>query len=75
MNSSDFQKFIDYILLPHLVKHIHVHQNQFVYRSAMGCIGAITVLKDTVVYHNLQCYDVFYAIFDPSKACDTIHTS
>ena len=45
MNSSEFLKVIEYLLLPHLEKHHVIHEIQFAYRPATGCIDAITVLK------------------------------
>ena len=38
MNSSNFLKVIEYLLLPHLEKHLPIHENQFAYRPATGCI-------------------------------------
>ena len=75
MNSSNFLKVIEYLLLPHLVKYLPIHENQFAYEPARGCIDAITVLKETVMYYNSQRSDVFYAMVDLSKVYDTINTS
>ena len=45
MNSSNFLEVIEYLLLSLLEKHLLIHENQFAYRPATGCIDAITVLK------------------------------
>ena len=51
MNSSNFLNVLEYLLLPYLVKHLPVHENQFTYRPATGCIDAKTVSKETVMYY------------------------
>ena len=75
MNSSNFPKVLKYLLVPHLEKHLPVHENQFTYRPATGCIDAITVSKETVMYYNSQRSDVYCAKVDLSKAYDRIDTS
>ena len=61
------------LLLPHLEEHLPVHENQFAYRPAIGCIDAITVLN--YMYYNLQRSDVFCAMVDLLKAYSRINTS
>ena len=46
---------------------LRVHQNQFAYRPATGCIDAITVLKKTVMYYKLKSSDVYCEMVDLSK--------
>ena len=75
MNSSNFLKGLEYILLPHLEKLLPFHENQFAYRPATGCIDAITFLKETVMYYNSQPYDVYCAMTYLSKAYDRINAS
>ena len=75
MNSSNFLKVIEYLLQPHLEKHLPTHENQFAYRPATGCIDGMTVLKETVMYYNSQRSDVYCAMLDLSKAYDKINTS
>ena len=75
MSSSNFLKVLEYLLLPHLEKHLPVHENQFAYRAATRCIDAITVLKETVMYYNSQSSDVSCAMVDLSKVYDRINTS
>ena len=62
-------------MLPYLQKHLPVHENQFDYRPATGCIDVITVLKETAMYYNSQCFDVYCAMVDISKVYDRINTS
>ena len=57
MNSSNFLKVMEYLLLPHLEKDLFIPENQLAYRPATGCIDAINVLKMTVMYYNLQHSD------------------
>ena len=45
MNSSNFLKVIEYILLPHLGKDLPIDQNQFAHRPTTGCVEAFTVIK------------------------------
>ena len=75
MNSSNFLKVLEALLLPHLEKHLSVHENQFAYRPATGCIDAITVLKETIMYYNSQRSDVYCALVNLSKAYDRVKTS
>ena len=49
MNSSNFLKVIEYLLLPRLEKHLPIHENKFAYRPETGCIDTITVLKETMM--------------------------
>ena len=50
MNSFNFLKVMEYLLLPHLEKHLLIQENLFAYRPATGCIDVITALKkDRVV--------------------------
>ena len=58
MNSSNFLKVIEYLLLPHLEKHLLIHENQFAYQPVTGCIDAITASKETVMYYNSQRSDL-----------------
>ena len=44
-NSSSFLKILEYLVLPHVEKHLPVHKNQLACRPVSGCIDAITVLK------------------------------
>ena len=74
MNSSNFLKVIEYILIPHLEEHLLIHENQFAHRPATGCIDAITVLKETVMYYNSQRSDVYCATVDLSKVYYRIKT-
>ena len=50
MNSSNFLKALEYILLPPPEKNIKIDQRQFAYRKATGCLDAISLLKETVAY-------------------------
>ena len=75
MNSSNFLNVIEYILLPHLENYLYIHENQFAYRPATGCMDAKTVLNKTVMYYHLQRSDVYCAMVDLSKAYDRINTS
>ena len=75
MNSSNFLKVIEYLLLPHLEKHLLIHKNRFAYRPATGCIDAITVLKETVIYYKSQRSMIYCAVVDLSKVYDKISTS
>ena len=52
-NSSNFLNVVEYILLPHLEKHLPVDQIVFAFWTGTGCIDAIRVLKETVMYYNL----------------------
>ena len=62
MNPSNFLKVQEYLLLTYLKKHLPIHENQFAYRPATGCIDAITVLKETVKYYNSQRPDDYRAM-------------
>ena len=53
---------LGYLLLPHLEKHFPAHENQFAYRPATGCIDAITVLKETIMYYNSLRSDFYCAM-------------
>ena len=56
MNSSNFIKVLEYLLLQHLEKYLPIHLNQIAYRPGTGCIDGITVLKETVMYYNLKTF-------------------
>jgi len=43
MTSSNFLKVFEYLLLPHLERHLDVHSNQFAYRRSSSCLRAITL--------------------------------
>ena len=58
MISSICLNILEYILLQYLEKPLLVHQNQFAYRPTAGCIDAITVIKETVMYYNFKLSDV-----------------
>ena len=58
LNSYNFLKVLEHILLPHLEKHLPVHENKFAYRPAAGYVDAITVSIETVIYYNSQRSDV-----------------
>ena len=45
MNSSNFLKVSNYLLLPHLENNLKIDQRQFAYRNATGCLDAISLLK------------------------------
>ena len=75
MNSFYFLKVLEYLLLPHLERHLPVHENQFAYQTVTGCIDAITVEKDRVMYYNAKGSDVYCAMLDLSKVYDRINTS
>ena len=45
MNSSNFLKVLEYLLLPHIERIFKIDQRQFGYRNATGCLDAITLLK------------------------------
>ena len=75
INPSNFLKIIEYLLLPLLEKHLPVHQNQFAYRSARGCLVVITVLKESVRNWKLKSSDLHCAMVDHSKAYDRNNTS
>ena len=63
MNSSNFPKKIkEYICLPHLERHLLIHEKQLACGSATGCIDAMTVLKETVMYYSSQRSDVYCAM-------------
>ena len=72
MNSSNFLKVLEYLLLPHLEKNLKIEQRQFTYRNATGCLDAITLLKETVAHYNREHTDVYCAMVDLSKAYDRI---
>ena len=55
-------------MLPHLEKPLLNHENQFAGRPATGCIEAITVSKEMVMYYNSQRSDVYCAMIYLSKA-------
>ena len=75
MNSSNFLKVLENLLLPHLEKHLPIHEDKIAYRPATGCIDSITVSKQIVIYYNSKCSDVYCATVDLSKAYDRINTS
>ena len=75
MNSSNFLKVLEYLLLPHLEKNLKIDQSQFAYRNAAGCLYAKTLLKEIVAYYNREHTDVYCAMFELSKAYDRINTS
>ena len=62
-------------MFPHLEKHLPVDQNEFAFRSATGCIDAIPVLKETVMYCNFKCFDVCSTWADLSRAYNRTNTS
>ena len=74
MNSFNFLKVIEYLFLPHLEKHLPIHENQFAYRPAPGCIDCITVLKESLMYYNSKRSDVYCAMVDLSRTYDKINT-
>jgi len=75
MNSSNFLKVSEYLLLPHLEKNLKIDQRQFAYRNASGCLDAITLLKETVAHYNREPTDVYCAMVDLSKAYHRINIS
>ena len=50
INSFNFVKVLDYLLLSHFEKNLPVHQNKFACQPATVCIDTITVLKEIVMY-------------------------
>ena len=75
MNSSNFLKVLEYVLLQHADKCLPVHQNQLAYRPPTGCFDAISVSKETVLYYNSKRSDVYFAMVDLSNVYDRIYTS
>ena len=49
MNSPNFLRVTQYLLLPHLEIHLLIHKKQFAYRPETGCIDAKTVLEENLL--------------------------
>ena len=70
MNSSMFFKVFEYTLLTYLERYIPIDSHQFAYRRTTGCLTAVTVLKETVLYYVAQGSSVYCTMVDQSKVYD-----
>jgi len=73
MTSSNFLKVFEYLLLPHLERHLAVHSDQFAYRRSSSCLRAITLSKETVIHYNNSASNVHCAMVDLSNAHDKVN--
>ena len=44
INSSNFLKVLEYLLLPQLEKFLKIDERQFAYRPETSCVDAVTLL-------------------------------
>lgn len=70
LNSSMFFKVFEYTLLTYLERYIPIDSHQFAYRRTTGCLTAVTVLKETVLYYVAQGSSVYCTMVDQSKVYD-----
>ena len=73
MNSSNFFKMFEYLILLHLEQYLNLSHNQFAYRPSPGYLNAITLLKETISHYNQRHSDMFCAMIDLSQAYDRIN--
>ena len=68
-------KIHEYLFLPHSGKNLKIDQTQIAYRTATGCLDAISILRETVSHYNREDTDVLCVIDNLPKAYDRINIS
>ena len=72
MNSSNLLKVFEYCLQPLLKRHLRINSRQFAYKKNVGCMTAISILKETVMRYNKDKTNVHCCLVDLTKAYDKI---
>ena len=73
MNSCMSLKILEYCLLPSMTKCLRLNNLQFGFRKKVGCLSAITLVKETVFKYNNENSNVHCAMIDLSKAFDCVN--
>ena len=73
MNSCMSLKILEYCFLPTMTKCLRLNNLQFGFRKNVGCLSAVTLVKETVFKYNSENSNVHCAMVDLSKAFDCVN--
>ena len=73
MNSCMMLKILEYCLLPIMTSSLRLSNLQFGYRKNVGCLTAVSIVKETIYKYNLEKTNVHCAKVDLSKAFDCVN--
>ena len=73
MNSCMMLKILEYCLLPIMTSSLRLSNLQFGYRKNVGCLTAVSIVKETIYKYNLEKTNVHCAKVDLSKAFDFVN--